>query len=298
MGGLSGGSDGSEKSNRQLAGTCLDDERWRDRRQHAPEDRVMQLTRTIEAEIIPRLLLSTKRAVIDDDMAMVVQTAPHHEHVEELAKLVIKHDTAAGLAYIETLRARGVGLEAIFVKLLAPTARYLGELWEADLRSFADVTIALSRLQQMLRALSPAFESELGDAGVGHRAVLVPARGNQHTFGLFMLEEFFRRSGWDVWGGASAELSEIIAIVSREHVNIVGFSLSLSVGLDDLAADIKTVRRASLNPAIGILVGGPAFLDHPERVEYVGADGTAADGATAIEIANRFVGDDPRLARS
>jgi MerR family transcriptional regulator, light-induced transcriptional regulator len=297
MGGLSGGSDDSDKVNRQQAGSCLDDERWRDRRQHAPEDRVMQLTRTIEAEIIPRLLLANQRAALEELNDEPRPSEPSQEQVEELAGLIVRHDTAAGLAYVETLRARGVGLETIFIKLLAPAARHLGELWTADLKNFAEVTIGLSRLQQLLRALSPAFENELGDLSAGHRAVLVPARGNQHTFGLFMLEEFFRRSGWDVWGGASADLNEIVSIVSQEHINIVGFSLSLPSGLDDLAADVKTVRRISLNPSIGILVGGPAFLDHPERVKQVGADGTASDGAQAVAMALKFVGEDPKRAR-
>jgi MerR family transcriptional regulator, light-induced transcriptional regulator len=298
MGGLSGGSDGSDRVDQQQQNaSCLDNDLWRDRRQHAPEARVMQLTRTIESEIIPRLLLTTKRASAEDLASGPPSQIPSHEHVEELAGLIVQHDTAAGLAYVENMLARDISLETVFIKLLAPTARHLGELWEGDLRSFADVTIGLSRLQQLLRALSPAFESELGDQGVGHRALLVPARGNQHTFGLFMLEEFFRRSGWDVWGGASADLNEIISIVTREYVNVVGFSLSLEAGLDDLTADIKAVRRMSLNPSIGILVGGPAFTGHPERVAYVGADGTASDGIQAVAVALKFVSEDPMRAR-
>jgi MerR family transcriptional regulator, light-induced transcriptional regulator len=301
MGGLSGdSSDDQDEQSGRAAAPCLEEERWLDRRQHAPEDRVMQLTRTIEAEIIPRLLLSSKgvRAFPDAAAITMRQSLFGQDQIEELSGLIVKHDTAAALAYIENLRARGAELEGIFLYLLAPAARYLGDLWTADLRNFADVTIGLSRLQQVLRALSPAFENELDTEAVGHRALLVPARGEQHTFGLFMLEEFFRRAGWDVWGGASAELDEISSIISREYINVVGFSLSCSDGLDDLAADIKTVRRSSQNPSMGILVGGPAFIEHPERVGYVGADGTAADGQEAVSVALKFVGEKAKHSRS
>ena len=52
-------------------------------------------------------------------------------------------------------------LELLFLRLLAPAARRLGELWEGDLCTFTDVTIGLSHLQQVLRELSPVFEEEL-----------------------------------------------------------------------------------------------------------------------------------------
>ena len=44
---------------------------------------------------------------------------------------------------------------------------------------------------------------------------------------------------------------------------------------------IRALRRASRNRAIGVLVGGPLFIDHPELVARVGADATAIDGGQA-----------------
>ena len=52
------------------------------------------------------------------------------------------------------------------------------------------------RLQQLLRELSAAFEAETLPRL--RSAVLVTAPGDQHTFGVFILQEFFRRAGWDV----------------------------------------------------------------------------------------------------
>jgi MerR family transcriptional regulator, light-induced transcriptional regulator len=152
-----------------------------------------------------------------------------------------------------------------------------------------NVTIGLSRLQQVLRSLSPAFENELEQWQHGRRALLVPARGEQHTFGLFMLEEFFRRSGWDVWGGCATSTKDLVAIVRSEHIDIVGFSLSCDGSLEQLAVDIKAVRKASRNKAVGIMVGGPAFIGHPERVDLVGADATASDGRQAVAYAQKFL---------
>jgi hypothetical protein len=44
---------------------------------------------------------------------------------------------------------------------------------------------------------------------------------------------------------------------------------------------IRDVRRASRNSGLGILVGGPMFIERPDLVGLVGADATAADGRQA-----------------
>lgn len=59
--------------------------------------------------------------------------------------------------YVESMGRKGASLETIFLNLFSPAAKYLGKLWEEDICDFADVTIALCRLQQLLRELSAAF---------------------------------------------------------------------------------------------------------------------------------------------
>jgi len=106
--------------------------------------------------------------------------------------------------------------------------------------------------------------------------------GEQHTFGLLMVAEFFRRGGWEVWSGTGGEDTEITTRVKAERFAIAGFSLAHEERLVTLAGVIRQVRRASLNRGIGILVGGPLFIAHPELVLQVGADATASDGQQAV----------------
>lgn len=246
--------------------------------------RSAHLLQTIESEIIPRLVLS-RRAVGKAPAAVTsISWAPDEQMVAELADLVVAQDVGAAATRIEGLRAQGVPIEALYLDLLAPTARYLGELWEADLCDFTSVTLGCSRLQQLLHELSPAFFREIDQHEHRRRVLLVPVPGEQHTFGLYMVAEFFRRAGWDVWSG-SMPARELSALVGREAFTLVGFSLSGDSRLDALAASIRAVRRASCNRGIGVLVGGPVFVGHPELVNLVGADATAVDGRQATQQA-------------
>jgi methanogenic corrinoid protein MtbC1 len=209
---------------------------------------------------------------------------PGNELVAEFAELVVGQDVAAASTRIEALRHNGVSIETIYLELLAPTARYLGELWNSDIYDFTAVTLGCSRLQQLLHELSPTFFHEVDHHEHRRRVLLVPVPGEQHTFGVYMVAEFFRRAGWDVWSGTMPN-RELAELVSKEAFTLVGFSISADDRLDALASTIRAVRRASCNRGLGVLVGGPVFVGHPELVTLVGADATAIDARQATHQA-------------
>lgn len=254
-----------------------------------------RLARTIEAEVIPRLLLA-HRAFPECSSAADEEHVPGPEDVADFATLVLHHDVALASSYIDAMRARGASLDMIFLYLLAPTARLFGDLWKEDLCSFGEVTIGLSRLQQLLRELSSPFENEIEHAGHGYRALLAATPGEQHTFGICMVEEFFRRAGWDVSTGPGATRHDLVAMVNGEWFDVVGLSLGGEALFDALASIISAIRRASRNRSIGIMVGGRFFIEHPELIARIGADGTALDGREAVLQSRRLICPPARLA--
>jgi methanogenic corrinoid protein MtbC1 len=246
-----------------------------------------QLERTIEEQIIPRLMLMHSRLseVSSAPAALAGTLHPGPDHVAELARLVIAPGVEPALAYVQGLRDRGVPLDRLYLQLLVPTARLLGEMWNADYCSFTDVTIGLWRLQQLLHQLSPAFLNEAEPRKDGRRMLLVPEPGEQHTFGLIMVAEFFRRAGWEVWDQPLESRRELLELVRREAFSVIGLSIGSDARLESLAETIRQVRRASRNPRIRVMVGGAPFVDRPDRVAEVGADSTAADGEQATRVA-------------
>jgi methanogenic corrinoid protein MtbC1 len=238
------------------------------------------LARTIEAEIIPRLMVAHRTP----DPSVVLREAGHPsaDDVVDFVGLLLSHDVTVASAYIESMCQQGTSLECVFLDLMAPAARYLGELWQQDLCDFTDVTIALSRMQQLLRELAPAFETEAALQPSSRSALLVAAPGDQHTFGVFIVQEFFRRAGWQVRGGYVSSTDELLDLVSGEAFDLVGLSISNEVEAETFAAVICGIREAALRRAMRVMVGGRFFLEHPEYVARVGADATAQDGRRAV----------------
>ena len=104
------------------------------------------LTRAIEHtvvdQVIPRLVLAGRAALAHAAAAPLVAAVD----VASLADAAVSPEEGAALAFVAGLRSRGVPMESVYLDLLAPAARHLGELWETDATDFSTVTLGLWRL--------------------------------------------------------------------------------------------------------------------------------------------------------
>lgn len=257
-----------------------------------PALQAMLLAKAVEYGIIPRLMLAHRTPQERGADAPVECPRINVEDITEFAALALLTDDGEVRASVMELRERGVPLEAIFIDLLAPVARRLGEMWERDLCSFSDVTMALGRLQKVLRDNSSAFSRQNGGQPHaqlnGRRILLMPCPGEQHTFGLSMVAEIFHRASWDVvtcfLHSSSAE-----QVVKQEWYDVVGFSLGHEDGVPLLRHAIERVRQVSQNPRISIIAGGPLFLLQPELCAQVPADAIITHGPQAPSLAEKLV---------
>jgi methanogenic corrinoid protein MtbC1 len=252
----------------------------------AEEERMARLVRTIEGEIVPRLVLARRVRQQQESAKERVVRAPDASDVTELVRLLLAHDVAVASGYVEAVRARGATLEMVCLELLAPAARELGLMWERDECDFMQVTVGLCRLHQLLREISGGFRPEAPAQTPTDRSILLATiPGEQHTFGLMLVAQFLRRAGWDVWHEFPDTPAAILELVRNHRFTVVGLSVGCETRLDDVASIIRAVRLGSRNQSVGILVGGPVLSVNPHAAQLVGADATAVDGRHAVEQA-------------
>lgn len=208
---------------------------------------------------------------------------------EHCAARIAAGDAAALSRALADARARGSIPEQLCLTLLTDVARRLGEMWQDDRASFVDVTLGVQMAQRALMDLAPAFAVPAPGLPTG-RLLLGGAPGEQHGFGQAMVGEFFRQAGWDVALCPLATAAGWARAAALEHFDVAGISLGRDDGMEELAALIAAVRRASRNRSIAVLVGGPAFLRHAHRAFGIGADATAADAAEAVRQASALLG--------
>lgn len=256
---------------------------WRFR----PKLQPIEVVRTLKTQIVPRIVLALRRAPAAPTIAEAAEPLP--TEVDQFAALALGHDDDAALAYVEERLAKGSTVESIFLDLLAPAARQLGALWETDAVDFANVTLGVGRLQLIMRRLSDRFTEETNAVHAGESVLLTIIPGEQHSFGLSMVAEFFRRAGWNLCTGPFSSHHELTSLVHNHWFDIVGFSVSSDRRLDELKKDIHDIRRDSRNRHVGIIIGGPMVVAQPGLVASMGADMLSADATTAPQQAHGLI---------
>ena len=245
---------------------------------------VAVLAQAIQHEIIPRLMLAHRTPIECDVPPTAVKVEISSEEIAAFGQFILTRNEEKALGCITRMRDQGAPIEAIYLDLLAPAARYIGELWEEDLCDFTDVTLGLGRLQKMLRDLNAEVEMIRHPVPNGKSILLVPTPGEQHTFGLAMVAELFRKQGWEVIGGPYDLGDSPQSLVAQRKFDVVGFSLATSINLHNLTDCIADVRKASKNKTVCIMVGGPLFTLHPEYVSTLGADLVTSDANEAPSL--------------
>jgi len=245
------------------------------------------LATLIEAEIIPRMLLAHRHDALGPDPDIPIPpSAPERTidplEAEHFAERVLSQEAWALIERIEGYLALGVSIDAILLDLLAPAARRLGRAWHEDRCDFVDVTMGLWRLQEIVHELAARIPGIAPAPGDDRRALFAAMPGDQHSFGMVMVEEFFRRNGWRTASLPAGSRDDLTALVRRQPFDLIGLTVSYDGMLDRVAAVIEEIRRASRRQGVTVMVGGRVFVERPELAALCGADGTAPDARQAV----------------
>jgi methylmalonyl-CoA mutase cobalamin-binding domain/chain len=249
------------------------------------------LDKLIESEIIPRLMLANRGSELKPAPRVeITKGRPFSaEEVDRFARKAITADPELVIDDVEARLEAGASQDDILLRLLAPAARRLGQLWNEDEVDFTEVTIGLMKLHRVLQRVGQHHATDHGAGGSAPRILLAPALGEQHLLGVLMVGEFFSRSGWSVRCEPHQQAEHLIGCVAEEHFDVVGLSASTHAAAKALATEIREIRAASLNRDVIIMAGGPVFNDDIHLAKRIGADATAIDGLRAVVTAERLI---------
>jgi hypothetical protein len=199
-----------------------------------------------------------------------------------LAKLLIADDGVPAARVLRRLYAGAGSLAPLCAAVIEPVARRLGDLWLADDCSQLTMTMALCRLQAIVRRLNASDTR----AAIGLPAVLVATQpGEDHLLGASLDADLLWQAGWDTHHEFPESNGALQALVSETWFDVLDLSLSPALERVDqlplMAETIAGARRASRNPALTVVVGGRSFFEQCEATALVGAD---ASTTSAFQI--------------
>jgi methanogenic corrinoid protein MtbC1 len=244
------------------------------------------LGQIIEREVLPRLLKT--RPACENDWEAMTRNGIESAAIGAFVELIIADDVEQLNAVADRIILYTGGRDTLLSELLAPAARLLGRMWEQDTCDFVTVTLGVYRLNQIMKETEASTEIPLS-SGFDRRILLLPAPGEQHSFGINLVADAFRGDGWCVRSAPAVNRTQLLRLVKDEWFDVVGLSVSTERSLKGLPACIRAVRAASGNKRTFVMLGGYAVICHPERGRFLGADSVAEDAGKAVRLANNFM---------
>lgn len=223
-----------------------------------PEDLIASLVR----EVI-------KRVSSKDEIVSAYE--PSQDDLIKLSEALIADDDDAATLIIARLRSDGTPAETIYLKHLARSARLLGEWWEEDRVTFSRVTIGSGRIFAIMRSMRHLFEPP--SLSSDKTAVFASVPGEDHTLGVRMAADMFRKDGWDIDLKVGLDHDELVAEIEKNPRGIVGLSISGVHSLEPLSRLIVALNISC--PQSRVFVSGPDVNDMRPTLDLMGLDGIA-----------------------
>jgi methanogenic corrinoid protein MtbC1 len=185
---------------------------------------------------------------------------------------------------VRAARLGGMTADVLYHTYIAEAARRLGQRWEKDEATAAEVILGAGRVYAILRDLRTVFLSEYLIAPPGAEAVFASAPGEVHGIGTTIAADTLRRKGWDITLLLGLGHSALIEEIVKRKPTMVGLSLAQSAMTFPVARLIVALRVRC--PQVWVVVGGAAVAADPDIVRLVDADAgarTIDEGVAQIE---------------
>jgi methylmalonyl-CoA mutase cobalamin-binding domain/chain len=169
---------------------------------------------------------------------------------------------------------------------LIPSLEEVGARFERGDWFVPEMLIAGRAMAGALEVLRPLL-AQTGAETVG-TFLMGTVKGDVHDIGKNLVNIMLEGAGFHVIDiGVQAAPEKFIAGIEEHNPDIVGMSAFLTTTMPMFKANINAIEKAGLRDKVIIMVGGAPVTQ--EYADVCGADGYAADAATAVRRAKELI---------
>jgi MerR family transcriptional regulator, light-induced transcriptional regulator len=157
------------------------------------ERRGQQLSATALRVLAREVILRVSRI---EAPVVPVAVRPATSEIDALCDALLSHDDEAGAEMVRTARMAGMPADVLYHAYIAEAARRMGQRWDRDEASAAEVILGAGRVYVILRELRTVFLAEHLVAPPGAEAIFASVPGEVHAIGATIAADTLRRKGW------------------------------------------------------------------------------------------------------
>ncbi len=161
----------------------------------------------------------------------------------------------------------------------------VGRRFKANEIFVPEVLIAARAMNESMKLLEPL----LVEAGIEPEftAVIGTVQGDLHDIGKNLVALMWKGANIRVVDlGTNVPPDKFVQAAKEHSAKLVGLSALLTTTMPNMQTVVEALRAANLGDVKVIVGGAPVTEDFATRI---GADGYAADAATAVEVAKKIV---------
>jgi len=204
--------------------------------------------------------------------------------LKALADAVIKGDQNTAVEITKTALAEGTSPKSVLEEGLIAGMNVIGGRFKKNEIYIPEVLIAARAMKMAMEVLEP----ELVKAGVEPvgKFMIGTVKGDLHDIGKNLVAMMLKGAGFEVIDlGIDIGPDKFVEKAKATGIQLIGMSTLLTTTMPSMEKTVKALKEAGISAKI--MVGGaPVTQGYADKI---GADGFAADAASAVDLAKSLV---------
>ena len=205
--------------------------------------------------------------------------------LQVLAEVVTKGNRAEAKRVTQKLLDEGVKPTTIVDEGLVPGMAVIGERFKRNEAFVPEMLIAARAMKEAMGLIEPL----LVKAGVKpkYTAVIGTVQGDLHDIGKNLVAMMWKGANIAVVDlGTNVPIERFVAAAKEHHADVVGLSALLTTTMPAMREAVEALKKADLGGTKVVVGGAPITRQFADEV---GADGYAADAASAVDEVMKLV---------
>ena len=204
--------------------------------------------------------------------------------LKAIADAIIKGDRGTTAAKVDEAIKEKVPAEQILKDGLMAGMSIIGTRFKKNEVYVPEVLIAARAMKAGMELLQPLL-AEAGVEPVGID-VLCTVKGDLHDIGKNLVRMMLQGGGFEVIDcGIDVSAEKFVEAVKESGAKVLAMSALLTTTMPQMAEVVKAVKEAGVD-GVKIMIGGAPVTQ--AYADEIGADGYAADAASAVDTAKEL----------
>ncbi len=209
------------------------------------------------------------------------------EMYAQLSEAILTGNLAGIKKLTQAAVASGSAPQQVLDQGLLPGMDEVGQRFKVGAMFIPEVLLSAKTMAAAMEVLRPLLTA--GYSGGRGTVVIGTVQGDLHNIGKNLVAMLLEGAGFTVIDlGIDVKPQAFLEAVKQHKPKILGMSALLTTTMPRMSETIRSLAEAGIRSQVKVIVGGAPVTE--DFVAKIGADGYAANAASAVDVAKALAG--------